>query len=191
MNIKGKHVTIRAIEREDLPLLHQWANEPEIWHMLGGWHFPSNGDYMQKWFESLKGDNTNQRLAIEAPELGLIGTANIVDIDWKNKNAFHGMMLGDKEIRGKGYGVDTVMAIMRYAFEELGLQRLDGSMIEYNIASLKMYLGKCGWKEEGRQRGWYFRQNRHWDRIMVGVTSSDYAELVAQNKYWDDVAAKQ
>mgnify|MGYP003815487553 CR=1 FL=1 len=79
---------------------------------------------------------------------------------WKNKNAFHGMLLGDKEVRGKGYAVDTVMAVMKYAFEELGLNRLDGSMIEYNEASLKMYLGKCGWKEEGRQRNWYFRKNK-------------------------------
>lgn len=83
-----------------------------------------------------------------------------------------------------GYAVDTVMAIMKYAFEELGLNRLDGSMIEYNVASLKMYIGKCGWKEEGRQRNWYFRKNQYWDRIMVGITKEDYFELIEKNGYW-------
>src|SRR5690349_21632424 len=100
MNIQGKSVIIRAIERTDIDLLHKWANEPEIWYMLGGWHFPSNLDYMQKWFETLKSDQNNQRFAIEAPNQGLIGTVNLVDIDWKNKNAFHGMMLGSVDIRG-------------------------------------------------------------------------------------------
>jgi RimJ/RimL family protein N-acetyltransferase len=114
----------------------------------------------------------------------LIGTANLVDIDWKNRNAFHGLLLGDRDIRGKGYGVDTVMTLMRYAFEELGLERLDGSMIAYNEASLRLYIGKCGWKEEGRQRNWYYRQGRHWDRILVGVTRSDHAELLARDNYW-------
>lgn len=185
MNITGKHVTLRAVEREDLPLLHRWANDPEIWYMLGGWHFPSNLDYMEKWQQELKSDRLNQRLVIDVPGQGVVGTANLVDIDWKNRNAFHGMMLGDKDVRGKGYGVDTVMAVMRYAFEELGLERLDGSMIENNVASLNLYLGKCGWKEEGRQRNWYFRKNRYWDRILVGVTRGDYFELIEKINYWD------
>jgi RimJ/RimL family protein N-acetyltransferase len=116
----------------------------------------------------------------------MIGTANLVNINWKDRNAFHGMMLGDKDIRGKGYGTDTIMAIMRYAFEELGLQRLDGSMFEYNAASLAVYIKKCGWKEEGRRRNWYFRQNRFWDKIIVGVTSADYKELLIRTNYWQN-----
>ena len=184
MNIQGKHVTLRAVEQEDVPLLHKWANDPEIWYMLGGWHFPCNLESTQKWFESLRSDHLNQRFVIDTPDLGVIGSANLVDIDWKNRTAFHGMMLGDKEIRGKGFGVDSVMAVMKYAFEELDLERLDGSMIEYNAASLKLYLDKCGWKEEGRQRAWYFRQNRRWDRILVGVTKADYFDLIKQKDYW-------
>ncbi len=96
------------------------------------------------------------------------------------------MMLGDVDIRGKGYGKDTIMTMMRYAFEELGLERLDGSMIEYNEASLAVYIRKCGWKEEGRQRNYYFRKNRYWDKIVVGVTRMDYFELVDENKYWEN-----
>ncbi len=184
MDIHGKKVVLKAVELADLDLLNKWANNPEIQGMLGGWHFPTSMEDQRKWFNGLSVSSLHQRFAIHATEHGLIGTANLVDIDWKNRNAFHGMMLGDKDIRGQGYGSDTVMALMRYAFEDLGLERLDGSMIEYNSASLKLYVGKCGWKEEGRQRNWYFRRNRHWDRIMVGVTRKDYAELVERTGYW-------
>ena len=185
MNIHGKRVVLRAIEEYDLPQLHKWANDPDIWYLLDGWHFPGSMEYQKKWFASLQSDHLNQRFAIEAPDVGLIGTANLVEIDWKNNHALHGMMLGDKEIRGKGYGTDTIMAVMRYAFEELHMERLDGGMIEYNQVSLKVYCMKCGWKEEGRRRRWYFRKNRYWDMIIVGVTRDDYFELVEQNKYWD------
>lgn len=185
MNIEGKTIILRAIEKEDLEILNKWANNAEIQYWLGGWHFPTNMEDQMRWFSSFSVNSTNQRFVIEAPDLGVIGTANLVDIDWKNRNAFHGMMLGDKDIRGKGYGVDTVMAVMKYAFEELGLQRLDGSMIEYNVASLKMYIEKCGWKKEGRQRNWYFRKNQYWDRIIVGITREDYFELIEKNKYWN------
>jgi RimJ/RimL family protein N-acetyltransferase len=186
MNVQGKKVTLRAIEASDLDLLHRWSNDPEIWYQLGGWHFPSSRDSLESWFHGLKSDQLNQRFAVEAPDLGLIGTTNLVEIDWKNNHAFHGMMLGDKDIRGKGYGIDTIMTTMRYAFEELHLERLDGSMIEYNQISLNIYLGKCAWKEEGRQRNWYFRKNRYWDKILVGVTRQDYAALVESTHYWQE-----
>jgi RimJ/RimL family protein N-acetyltransferase len=31
MNLIGKNVLLRAIEKEDMPLLHKWANDPERW----------------------------------------------------------------------------------------------------------------------------------------------------------------
>ena len=51
MNIKGKKVTLRAIDKSDLPLLHNWANDPEIQYWLGGWHLPSSITTMEKWLE--------------------------------------------------------------------------------------------------------------------------------------------
>ena len=186
MNIQGKKILLRAIEQDDLKLLHKWANDPSIWPLLASWHFPTSMKDQQKWFDSLSVGSLHQRFAVVAPDLGLIGTANLVDINWKDRNAFHGMLLGNANIRGKGYGKDTIMTVMRYAFEELGLERLDGSMIEYNEASLAVYVRKCGWKEEGRQRNYYFRKNKYWDKIVVGITRSDYFELVEENNYWDD-----
>jgi RimJ/RimL family protein N-acetyltransferase len=190
MNIHGRNVVLRAIEEGDLPSLHKWSNDPEILYMLGGWHFPSSMEIQRKWFSSIQSDHLNQRFAIDAPDLGLIGTVNLVEIDWKNNHAFTGLMLGDKDVRGKGYGVDTFMAIERFAFEELHLARLDGTVIEYNEIALSMITKKCGWKVEGRQRNWYFRRNRYWDRIIVGITRQDYADLLTQNHYWDLPTAK-
>lgn len=185
MNILGKKIKLRAIEEEDLRKLHEWANDPEIWYMLGGWHFPYSMESQKKWFLSLQSDLNNQRFAVEKTDGGLIGTANLIDIDWKNNHAFHGMMIGEKETRGKGFGTDTIMTVMRYAFEELHFERLDGSMIEYNIPSIRVYCEKCGWKEEGRMRNWYFRKGRYWDKIIVGVTKNDYIGLIDQSKYWE------
>jgi len=185
MNILGKKVTLRAIERKDLELLHKWGNDPNIWYMLGGWHFPSSMLHMEKWLERIQTDELNQRFAIETDDFGLIGTINLVEIDWKNNHAFTGLQLGDKDIRGKGYGIDTFMAIEKYAFEELHLERLDGSVIEYNAPGLGFITKHCGWKEEGRQRKWYFRKNKYWDRIIVGITREDYFALIKENNYWE------
>lgn len=186
MNIKGKIVTLRAPELADVPALHEWSNDPEIWNMLGGWHFPFSSRSTEEWIRGRKdGNPTDHVFCIETPDEGIIGTANIVNIDWKNRNAFHGMMIGKSNLRGRGYALDTLYAIMRYAFMELGLQRLDGDMISYNKRSIKFYLEKGGWKEEGRRRNWFYRNGEYHDKVVVGVTRDDYVELVRQSKYWD------
>lgn len=185
MNIRGKKVVLRAIEREDLELLHKWSNDPEINYMLGGWHFPSNMNDQEKWFETLSLNSNNQRFAIDTEDLGLIGMANLVNVNWKDRNGFHGMLLGDKDMRGKGYGVDTIMAVNRYAFEELGLMRMNGSMISYNEASIGVYTKKCGWIVEGIKKNHYFRKNEWWDEVVVGITRDDYFKLIEENNYWE------
>ena len=144
-----------------------------------------NMNDQQKWFESLNLNSPHQRYVIVSPDHKVIGTANLVDINWKDRNASHGLLIGDQSARGKGYAADTIMAIMRYAFEELGLNRLETTIIAYNDASLGVYMNRCGWKQEGVQREWYFRKNRYWDRFVMGITRSEYAGLMEKNNYWN------
>jgi RimJ/RimL family protein N-acetyltransferase len=185
MNIRGKVVTLRAIEESDLGLLHEWANDPDLQDPISVVHFPSSMDFHRTWFQNLKNDHLSQRLAIDAPDAGLIGISSIVNIDWRNNHAWHGVLLGNPVVRRKGYGVDAVMATMKYAFEEMHLERLDGQIIEFNKVSFSFYCGKLGWKEEGRRRNWYFRKGRYWDQIVVGITKRDYEQLIEKSRYWD------
>lgn len=182
--IKGKNVYLRAIEHSDLDQLHKWSNDESITRMLGGWNFPASMQDQLKWFNSLNIKSNHQRFSIVSPKIGLIGTANLVDINWKDKNATHGMLLGDKNYRGKGFGIDTIMTIMKYGFEELGLNRLDTTIIEYNKPSIEVYTGKCGWKIEGIQKMWYFRENKFWDKLFLGITKDEYLKLIKNNNYW-------
>lgn len=184
MAILGNLVCLRAIEPADLSLLLRWSNDPDLQTLLGGWHFPSSNLHMEKWLQRIQTDNDNQRFAIETKSHGLIGTANLLNINWKDRNAFTGLLLGEQEIRGQGYGTDTIMAIMRYAFDELGLERLDTTIIEYNQASLHTYLVKCGWKEEGRKQNFYWRKGRFWDQVITGITRDQYLFLLKINNYW-------
>ena len=180
MNIEGENIILKAIEKEDLPILNQWANAPQIQYMLGGWHFPTNMNDQQQWFASLNVGSTHQRFAIHIANIGIIGTANLVDIDWKNGTAFHGILIGNPEVQGKGYAKDTIKTIMKYAFEELRLYRLETTIIEYNETSLNLYK-KCGWKQEGVQKEWYYRKNKRWDRFLMGITASEYDSFHNKN----------
>jgi RimJ/RimL family protein N-acetyltransferase len=186
MNIKGKKVLLRAIEKSDLKLIHQWSNDPDINYMLGGWHFPSSMQDQERWYESFSLNSVNQRFAVEAEGFGLIGIANIIEINWKDRNATYGVLLGDKDIRGKGLGTDITMTVQRYVFEELNLKRLNGNFISYNEKSLHVHMEKCGWKIDGVRKNGYFRKNQWWDQIVAGVSREDYFALVERTNYWNE-----
>lgn len=188
MNIRGKYLTLRAIEESDLPQLHKWANDPVTQDGIGELHFPSSMDFHLSWFHNLRNDSLNHRFVVEVPEGGIIGVSSIINIDWRNGHAWHGLVLGESTHRGKGYGVDAIMATMRFAFDELNLARLDGSMVEYNTQSLSLYCNKLGWKEEGRKRNYFFRKGRYWEQVIVGITREDYYALLERNPYWSKEA---
>jgi len=183
MNIMGKQVTLRAIEKSDLELMKEMLNEPEIEDLVVGWAFPVSSYGQEQWFINNMGNNSNQRFIIETKEDGAIGLATLTDIDWKNRCAMHGMKLFNKDIRSKGIGTDTVMAIMRYAFDELNLNRLDGAWFEENTASIKLYT-KCGWQVEGIRRKYVFKKGEYRDLVVVGVLKEDYDKLIKEENYW-------
>ncbi len=183
MNIKGKFVTLRAMTSDDLSMICDMFNDPELENFVVGWAFPLSLEQQKQWFEKNMNDQKNFRFVIETPDDGAVGIATLTDIDWKNRSATHGIKLANKEKRTKGIGTDTVMAIMRYAFEELGLHRLDGSWFDENIASKSLYK-KCGWKEEGVKRECVFKHGQWRDLTIVGALASDYKEAVERLKYW-------
>jgi len=186
MNIFGKKVILRSIEEEDLKFLRDIHNDPEIEKYIAGWSFPLSMKDQKLWFERFNKNNSTIRLIIEEKcSHESIGMTGLWNIDWKNRNAHTGiMLLNDKKFRHKGYGTDSVMSLMRYAFEELDLRRLDSDIIEYNKPSLGLYIKKCGWKNEGVRRKHAFRNNTVYNRILIGILKEEYIDFIKDTKYW-------
>lgn len=189
MNIRGKRITLRAIELEDLPLLHAWLNDPEIAPGLGDVHFPSSRYQQEKWFERVQQDERTIRLAVEDDEGALFGYTGFWSINWRDRRAEHALVVGVAKYQGQGLGREIIMTCARYAFEEMGLHRLDASILETNAASRKAYEA-CGYRIEGVQREHALRGGRRVDRLMMGLLASEYRALVEAGGYWDSAGGE-
>lgn len=174
MNLKGEKVLLRAVEKEDLEFLRKMINDPEMERAVVGWSFPISKIEQEKWFEDQIQNKNNIRYIIEVDKKS-IGLATITNIDWKNRKACHGVKLFSNEVKGKGYGMDTVNTIMKYAFEELQLNKLYSTILEYNIPSLNLYK-KCGWHVDGILRESTFKQNKYVNELAVSILKKDYEE---------------
>lgn len=174
MNIKGKKVVLRFIEPNDLESVREMTNDPEQERLIVGWSFPTAVKHQEEWYQRILNDRNNFRFAIEF-EGEFVGISTLTNIDWKNRKADHGIRLTLDAPKGHGIGTDAVFATMRYAFEELNLNRLCGSILDYNTASWKLYT-KCGWKSEGVYRQSIFKNGAYHDESPVAILKSEYIE---------------
>lgn len=185
MELHGKKVILRAVEAEDLEMLRELTNSPDFEKMIVGWSFPVSKRDQEEWFSKCKNDLSKIQYTIVTKEDGPVGLIGLRNIDWKNGTASGlGMRIARREIRTHGLATDAWMTLMRYAFQELRLNRINGSALAYNKASLRV-CEKVGFIVEGVQREAVFKEGNYVDLIIMGCLKSDYEELVAKNNYWD------
>lgn len=182
MSFKDKLVTLRAIEIDDLDSIHQWSNDSDIWDKLGGWHFPYSKVSTEKWIKNINNnDQFNQYFAIQTSNKKIIGTINIVNIDWKNRSATYGIMIGDKNSQGKGFAKSAMSIILRYLFEELGMVRIESDILDVNVRSLKFHKNN-GWLVEGEKKYADFRGGVWHSKILIAFTIDEYTKMFKVTK---------
>lgn len=174
MNLKGKKVLLRSIENEDIEILRELINDPWYESMIVGWAFPISKRDQEEWFKNYKISDKQLRLIIETEEDGMVGMTGLMEIDWKNGVAqAGGMRIAKKDLRTKGIATDAYMTLFKYAFEELRLNRIEGSVLTYNIASIKT-TQKVGFKQEGIKREAIYKNGEYHDVISLGILKKDY-----------------
>jgi len=172
MEIFGNIVKLRAMELEDIELSRRMINDPEIEHMIYGVSMPLSKYENAKWYEQHHSDNNTLRLIIEV-DSNAIGIITLQAIDWKNRRAGVGIKIADEANRNNGYGTDALLALMKYAFDELGMIRLDSSHQDVNMR-MKRVQEKTGWSQEGVRRKYLFKNGEWHDLYIMGILADDY-----------------
>jgi RimJ/RimL family protein N-acetyltransferase len=173
MSIQGNRLFLRAVERTDLAYLHKWQNDPDITRQLSDKHFPSSMYQQEQWYERIQDDRLTMRLAIVLNDGPVIGYSGFWDIHWQDRRAEHAILIGQPEYRSQGYGRETIMTCSRYAFEEIGLLRLEALILETNSSSLKAYQA-CGYQIEGVLRQRSLRQGIWANTVVLGLLAADF-----------------
>lgn len=181
--IRGKRVVLRAIEEQDLDLLLEWLNDPFISQQVTGFSFPLSRPQQRRWFERSLDDASTQRWMVLDEGGRPIGVTGLWAIDRQNRHALSALKLGAADLRGKGYGTDAIMTVFAYAFFQVGLNRVWGEILPYNVASYRAYVEKCGCKVEGVLRQHTFRDGRFHDQVRVAILREDFEALPAAKDY--------
>lgn len=174
--IIGDRVRLRSAERDDVPLFHQWLNDPEVTHGLS-LRLPFSLASEERWFEELAGrPASEQPLAIEIRDgdaWRLIGNSGFMDVSAIDRGAEIGLFIGDKSCWDRGYGEEVVRMLLDYGFGTLNLERVWLRVYDFNPRAIRCY-EKCGFVHEGRLRRAVYKHGQYGDVLVMSVLRSEW-----------------
>jgi RimJ/RimL family protein N-acetyltransferase len=177
MSIVGwRGVRVRLVppdRRVHLENALQWMNDPNVTGTIALNLGVARGQEEAFFDQIEKGSDNAFHWAIVAEDDNdrHIGFIDLRGIHWRFRSASGGLLIGDRGAWGKGYATDAVRVRTRFAFEQLGLHRVEGHTM--NPAMRRVY-EKCGYVREGTLRQSMWRDGRWHDAELYAILDSDY-----------------
>lgn len=175
---EGERIYFRPIEMDDEPQLRRWVNNPQVWATLGH-RPPVNANREREWVENRGKNDSDVTFGIVVREGDqLIGTCGLHGIHPVWRSAVYGLMIGNTDMHGKGYGTAATKLCVKYAFEELNLNRVQLDVFSHNPAAQRVY-EKAGFVREGCRRMAFFRNGAYRDTYVYAILRSEYEAIAA------------
>lgn len=176
--LDGETVSLRTAEREDIDFLQGCMNDARVWRPAMDVN-PTNGEQAEEFFERvLAGEDSVHCLACDGVEplgvVSLTGSQYGPDETARARSMELAYWLAP-EHHGEGYGSDAARTMVRYAFEDRNLRRVEAHCGSFNDASAGL-LESLGFQQEGRLRdAAWFRGDYH-DMLVYGLLREEWAE---------------
>jgi RimJ/RimL family protein N-acetyltransferase len=153
LNIIGEKVALGPVRRDCLPLYLKWINDADVARTLNADFTPVTLEARQDSYEGWsKSDGTSQSFNVyEQATMRPIGMAWLINIDLLHRTASFGIVIGEKECWGKGYGTEATALTLDYAFIGLDLHNVMLTVSPYNERGVRAYT-RAGFREFGRRR---------------------------------------
>ena len=167
--IAGEHVILRAFEREDAERCYRWMNDPNIVRTLKS-RYPIAFSNEMEWLErAMRALATERHFAVERKDdRSHIGNASIHDIDWVSRTAWFGLFIGEPTAWNRGFGGDAIGTLVRFAFDDMNLEKLRINVFDYNDRA-KHVLEGHGFVVEGKLTRDFYREGAWHDIVIFSV----------------------
>ncbi|MDY6892221.1 MAG: GNAT family N-acetyltransferase [Chloroflexota bacterium] len=148
--LTGKKVVLREKLISDALDDYAWRSDPELAGFDGVQPlamFPQ--EYTLYYVDELRrGDLLKRWFGIDNLEGKHIGNCMYYDMNESRKQVKIGIMIGDREYWGKGYGTEVITLLVDYLFENTEMDRIYLDTLDWNLRAQKCFQ-KCGFVLSG------------------------------------------
>ena len=178
LNIVGEKVALGPHRRDLIPVYTRWINDFEVMRTLAMPMRPVTPEWEESWYDGLRTRENDTVFAIyERSTMRPIGSTGLHHIDYRHQTAQYGIMIGEKDAWGKGYGTEVTGLMLDYAFTGLGLHSVMLYTYSYNERGIRAYK-RAGFKEVGRLRDAHRMGGRAYDVILMDCLSTEFSSPV-------------
>lgn len=169
-------VFLRALDNNDLEYTHKWHSDHELYSSLVGPFRYVSKDAEKMWLldkTNFSNQEINLMICLEKADKP-IGMISLREIDWiAKKGRLTGIVIGEKQNQGQGYGFQALNLLIKHCFEDLGLNRIWTLILSDNEPSRSLFQ-KCGFQVEGLLRQHAYKHGQFQDVVIVALCSDQY-----------------
>jgi RimJ/RimL family protein N-acetyltransferase len=172
--LAGALVRLRAPKLTDLDAFDSFRDSDGE-RRWGQTELPRSPERSQAWLEELvnrKREDDTAFLVVESRDLEVAGSITVGRADRRNGVFSYGIGLTAPH-RGKGFGTEAIVLLLRFYFGELGYQRCETEIYGFNEPSLSLHQ-RLGFVVEGTKRRALYTQGRHHDVVLVGMLREEF-----------------
>ena len=148
--IETDRLILRQWNMNDIADMVEGLNNINVTKWLAGAPYPYTEKDAEDFVKKTIDNNLYNFAIVLKSENKVIGGTQLTNISFANGTAGGGIWINEN-YQGYGYGSEAFGARIKYAFEVLGLRRLENGYFKENEKSHKMQL-RFGYKDEGIRR---------------------------------------
>ena len=175
VGLKEDRVQLRRLDRGlHLENALRWMNDPEVTATIER-NFGVSRKVEEAFFDMAENPGeTALYWAIHDEADAHVGFIDFHQVSWRHRLAIGGLVIGDRSAWGKGYATDAVRSRTKFAFEQMGLHRVEGHTI---CPAMRRVYEKCGYAHEGTWREKIWRDGRWRDAHLYAILEQDVTHL--------------
>lgn len=176
--LSTERLWLRAMHPMDAEDMFDYAKRPEVTKYLL-WSEHKNINFTKDYLNYIQsryalGDFYDWSV-IESESGRMIGTCGFTKIDTANNCAEIGYVL-NPDFHRRGFGSEAVKRILKFGFEELGLNRIEARFMQGNEASLAL-MRSVGMTFEGYMRELIFVKGSYRTVGVSSILRSEYEKI--------------
>ncbi|MBO4978703.1 MAG: GNAT family N-acetyltransferase [Muribaculaceae bacterium] len=167
MKLDGNNIYLRAVEPDDIDFLYRLENEggkEETGFATAPLSRQQLHEYIVGYSADIHAERQLRLMICSATDGAAVGTVDITDYEPRDRRGFVGIAIGAAH-RRKGYGLEALMILCRYAATTLGMHQLAAMVAVDNEVSRHLFV-RAGFKPCGRLRSWLRRGNTYADALL-------------------------
>lgn len=173
IQIRGERVGLGPLRSDLLETYLRWVNDLSVSRTLALPSRPHTVEMQQRWLEGALVNQDDVIYTIYLLDtMRPIGNIGLHDIDHGSATADFGILIGEVDTWGKGYGTEATKLILGYGFDVLGLHNIQLECYGNNPAGVKVY-ERAGFKHVGVRRGAKRIGRERVDIIVMDILASE------------------